>query len=116
MWATSRKFSLIILDAKLGKFLTLPSEVIVDCNSMVCALWGRSGSRNGIDAPHRSTSFPTASIKQAPLVIPVLPQPALTPVGIGLRLGRPSARLTYILSNVHSVPALASITFVSVGV
>jgi hypothetical protein len=52
---------------------------------------------------------------QSPSVIPLPPLPALTTLRIDLRLSSPFPRLAYILSSIHSGPALASITFASDG-
>jgi hypothetical protein len=57
----------------------------------------------------------TLQANKPPPAIPLPPLPVLTTMRIGLRSGRPSARLNCILSSVRSAPALASITFTSEG-
>jgi hypothetical protein len=57
----------------------------------------------------------TLQANKPPPAIHLPPLPALTTMRIGLRSGRPSARLNCILSSVRSAPALASITFTSEG-
>jgi hypothetical protein len=43
--------------------------------------------------------------------VPLPPLPALTTVHIDLRSGGPFPHLVYILSSIHSAPALTSVTF-----
>jgi hypothetical protein len=47
--------------------------------------------------------------------VPLPPLPALTTLRIGLFSGGPFARLTHILTSIHSAPALSSITLTSDG-
>ena len=54
--------------------------------------------------PSPNESLPTISLP---------PFPTITTVNIAIRAGEPFARLTYVLSRIHSAPALASIVFTS---
>ena len=74
----------------------------------MCALRGCSESRNNIDdkdpCQTRQANEPLPAVLLPPL-------PALTALRIGLCSGGPFPRLAYILSSIHSTPALTSITF-----
>ena len=69
--------------------------------------WRLSGRENKLTCiADRCTS-----INESPFVALLPPFPALTTVNVELFAGRPSARLAYILSRIHSAPTLASIVF-----
>ena len=70
-----------------------------------------SGRRNDNDMSYRSTFFTAHLEDQYSAAVSLPPLFALATLHIEIFRSQPFARLAYILSSIHSAPALASITF-----